>query len=275
MCERIFGKNLIFLLQHTDKKASASIACFLAANGADLTIKNRKLQTPLDLCPDPNLCKILVKCYNERKTDDMDLPGNMANVTVVGGVNASNVSAAAVAAAAASAMTAQSINCSMTAANQNNSISLIENEPNVVSTSLEECLICSDLKRDTIFKVSHTGCNSFRINLFSFVLMNSFEISIQPCGHVCVCDTCAPRVKKCLICRETVSSREKIDECLVCSDKRACVFFKPCGHMVACNNCSRIMKKCVQCRTQIEEMVPLSICCGGQGVIEKVRTQRH
>lgn len=93
---------------------------------------------------------------------------------------------------------------------------------------------------------------------------------LQPCGHVCVCDTCAPRVKKCLICRETVSSREKIDECLVCSDKRACVFFKPCGHMVACNNCSRIMKKCVQCRTQIEEMVPLSVCCGGQGVIEKV-----
>lgn len=37
--------------QNTDKKASASIACFLAANGADLTVKNRKLQTPLDLCP--------------------------------------------------------------------------------------------------------------------------------------------------------------------------------------------------------------------------------
>ena len=40
-----------FYSQNTDKKASASIACFLAANGADLTVKNRKLQTPLDLCP--------------------------------------------------------------------------------------------------------------------------------------------------------------------------------------------------------------------------------
>lgn len=39
------------IFQNTDKKASASIACFLAANGADLTVKNRKLQTPLDLCP--------------------------------------------------------------------------------------------------------------------------------------------------------------------------------------------------------------------------------
>lgn len=89
------------------------------------------------------------------------------------------------------------------------------------------------------------------------------------------CDTCAPRVKKCLICRETVSSREKIDECLVCSDKRASVFFKPCGHMVACDNCSKIMKKCVQCRTSIEEMVPLSVCCGGKGVIEKVKPKKQ
>lgn len=65
-------------------------------------------------------------------------------------------------------------------------------------------------------------------------------------------------------------AREKIDECLVCSDKRAAVFFKPCGHMVACENCSAIMKKCVQCRTQIEEMVPMAVCCGGQGVVSKV-----
>lgn len=56
----------------------------------------------------------------------------------------------------------------------------------------------------------------------------------------------------------------------MCSDKRASVFFKPCGHMVACDNCSIIMKKCVQCRTSIEEMVPLSVCCGGQGTVSKV-----
>ena len=49
-----------------DKKSSASIACFLAANGADLNIKNKKGQSPLDLCPDPNLCKALAKCHKER-----------------------------------------------------------------------------------------------------------------------------------------------------------------------------------------------------------------
>lgn len=52
--------------QGADKKSSASIALFLAANGADLNIKNKKGQTPLDLCPDPNLCKALAKCHKER-----------------------------------------------------------------------------------------------------------------------------------------------------------------------------------------------------------------
>ena len=48
------GKLLMGLgSQGADKKSSASIACFLAANGADLTVKNKKSQTPLDLCPDP------------------------------------------------------------------------------------------------------------------------------------------------------------------------------------------------------------------------------
>lgn len=106
-------KLTLFFIQHTDKKASASIACFLAANGADLTIKNRKLQTPLDLCPDPNLCKTLVKCYNERKTDDMEGPSPQGAAGGSSGANGIN-----------------------------------ENQ------GLDECLLCSDNKRDTIFKAS-------------------------------------------------------------------------------------------------------------------------
>lgn len=113
-----------------------------------MTIKNRKLQTPLDLCPDPNLCKILVKCYNERKTDDMDLPGNMANLTV--SVNSSNVSTSGV-------QTAQSTTNTITSNPNFANNTLNEPELNTVSTApLEECLICSDLKRDTIFKVRYS-----------------------------------------------------------------------------------------------------------------------
>ncbi|XP_055383755.1 E3 ubiquitin-protein ligase mind-bomb [Condylostylus longicornis] len=267
-----FGKLLMGLRNATDKKASASIACFLAANGADLTIKNRKLQTPLDLCPDPNLCKTLVKCYNERKTDDNDLPGNVAGASRMNIGAANNNTQASTSNAIKNSIlpngTAPGINSTSTnsipqniagpSTSKNTSTNVLDN--NLTSSmsalkldtkvdplkgnTLDECLVCSDAKRDTVFK---------------------------PCGHVCCCETCAPRVKKCLICRETVASREKIDECLVCSDRRASVFFKPCGHMVACENCSSIMKKCVQCRTQIEEMIPFTMCCGGTGTVAKVQ----
>ncbi|XP_017053385.1 E3 ubiquitin-protein ligase mind-bomb [Drosophila ficusphila] len=247
-----FGKLLMGLRNANNKKASASIACFLAANGADLTLKNRKQQTPLDLCPDPNLCKTLVKCYNERKTDDSELPGNVAGTSsnararaASGSLNQSSSASLSLASMAASSTFPAASSSSIFALNgkaNEMSQSLHEEAPKSTA-SLDECLVCSDAKRDTVFK---------------------------PCGHVSCCETCAPRVKKCLICRETVSSREKIDECLVCSDRRAAVFFRPCGHMVACEHCSALMKKCVLCRTQIDEILSFSLCCGGIGRPEKV-----
>ncbi|XP_064605463.1 E3 ubiquitin-protein ligase MIB1-like [Liolophura sinensis] len=169
-----------------DKKSSASIACFLAANGADLNLKNKKGQSPLDLCPDPNLCKALAKCHKERNSAGVMAP------------NAAH----------------------------------IRND----QESLEECMVCSDLKRDTLF---------------------------GPCTHIATCSLCSPRVKKCLICKEHVQSRTKIEECVVCSDKRASILFKPCGHMCACDGCAALMKKCVQCRSSIEKIVPFIVCCGG------------
>ncbi|KAI0227644.1 E3 ubiquitin-protein ligase MIB1 [Lamellibrachia satsuma] len=169
-----------------DKKSSASIACFLAANGADLTIKNKKGQSPLDLCPDPNLCKALTKCHKEKHTNSLALTN----------------------------------------------IPVMQDDPE----SLEECMVCSDMKRDTLF---------------------------GPCGHIATCSLCSPRVKKCLMCKEPVQSRTKIEECVVCSDKKASVLFQPCGHMCACEGCGGLMKKCVQCRSSIEHMVPFIVCCGG------------
>lgn len=49
--------------------------------------------------------------------------------------------------------------------------------------SLEECMVCSDMKRDTLF---------------------------GPCGHIATCSLCSPRVKKCLICKDQVQSRTKV-----------------------------------------------------------------
>lgn len=49
--------------------------------------------------------------------------------------------------------------------------------------SFEDCMVCSDTKRDTLF---------------------------GPCGHVATCSLCSPRVKKCLLCKEPVQSRTKV-----------------------------------------------------------------
>ncbi|XP_058117166.1 E3 ubiquitin-protein ligase MIB1 [Anopheles ziemanni] len=255
-----FGKILMGLRNNTDKKASASIACFLAANGADLTIKNRKLQTPLDLCPDPNLCKTLIKCYNERKTEDMDMTAASGGALVQPNVlrptgagpstsgepSTSSSSSTANACLAGSSSGASSSGLSHASGAATAIAAVTANGAAGGSGPLDECLLCSDQKRDTVFK---------------------------PCGHVVCCENCGPRIKKCLICRESVLAREKIDECLVCSDRKASVFFKPCGHMVACEHCAPIMKKCVQCRTQLEQMVPLSVCSGGQGSV--INIQHH
>lgn len=191
------GKLLMGLgSQSTDKKSSASIACILAAHGADLKMKNKKGQTPLDLCPDPNLCKALVNCHKEKQNNESD-SGN------------------------------------------NNDINDGEE-----SAALDECLVCSDLKRDILFK---------------------------PCGHVACCSVCSPRVKKCLLCREPIMARTQIEECIVCSYKKASVLFKPCNHIVACESCACLMKKCVQCRLQVDRMIPFILCCGGKGDITEVQ----
>ncbi|XP_050526608.1 E3 ubiquitin-protein ligase MIB1-like [Daktulosphaira vitifoliae] len=50
---------------------SSSITCFLAGTGrADLYQRNKKGQTPLDLCPDPALRRALIKCAKDRQQQD-------------------------------------------------------------------------------------------------------------------------------------------------------------------------------------------------------------
>lgn len=63
----------------------------------------------------------------------------------------------------------------------------------------------------------------------------------------------------------------QIEECVVCSDRKADVLFRPCGHMCVCEGCASLMKKCVQCRAQIQHMVPFSVCCGGGGAVTYVK----
>lgn len=104
-----------------------------------MTIKNRKLQTPLDLCPDPNLCKTLIKCYNERRTDDLEVPTT----------------------ASESVTTKNNIDVQQQQVPQNNTVQDPGNE---------ECLLCSENKRDTVFKV--TILNEFIVEILLIYFFN-------------------------------------------------------------------------------------------------------
>jgi E3 ubiquitin-protein ligase mind-bomb len=182
--------------QTITKKSSANIALLLVQNGADINIKNKKQQTPLDLSTDLNLNKQLQKQYKELTRSS-----------------------------------SSSSQASTTTTTTTTNITIIKNQQDI----LEECMICSDNKRDTLFK---------------------------PCNHVVSCYQCSSRCKKCLICKEAIQERIKIDDCLVCSDQKSTVLFEPCGHLCSCDGCALLMKKCVQCRSNIEKCVKFTMCCG-------------
>lgn len=108
------------------------------------------------MCPDPNLCKTLVKCYNERKTDDTieigtsNIPANVSNAAmaaVVEGGNSSSINSVNI-----------NVHSSTTSASQSKSHSSVMSSINSSSSGtgpLDECLLCSDQKRDTQFRVSN------------------------------------------------------------------------------------------------------------------------
>ncbi|XP_072016181.1 E3 ubiquitin-protein ligase MIB1-like [Amphiura filiformis] len=187
------GKLLMGLgTQSGDKKSSASIACFLAANGADLNAKNKKGQSPMDLCPDPNLCRALAKCHKEKNNE---MP--MLNTP---------------------AMDKEALEEYMSTQ------SLLKSSPAIDQDSLEECMVCSDMKRDTLFgPCGHIATCSLcsprvkkclvckeqvqsRTKIEECVVCSDKPASVlfQPCGHMCACESCGNLMKKCVQCRASI-----------------------------------------------------------------------
>ncbi len=85
----------------------------------------------------------------------------------------------------------------------------------------------------------------------------SREIMFKPCNHITSCNECATRCKKCLICKELIQERVRIEDCLICSEQKASVICMPCEHLCACESCAKLMKKCIVCRLQIEAHVSI------------------
>lgn len=227
--------------QGAEKKSAASIACFLAANGADLTIRNKKGQSPLDLCPDPSLCKALAKChkektrYSEKSSPRFSLKKiasdckrlnkvfsvekciyNKCNVYVISPISDLHTffpppfSSPLRLRFLPALIHLHALPCfpfftflhllfdfppppplpfflstrfSLAAVSLSGQVGSRSPSLNSNNETLEECMVCSDMKRDTLF---------------------------GPCGHIATCSLCSPRVKKCLICKDQVQSRTKV-----------------------------------------------------------------
>ncbi|XP_076805561.1 E3 ubiquitin-protein ligase MIB1-like isoform X1 [Clavelina lepadiformis] len=260
--------------QGVDRHSSASIAQFLAANGANLNLKNKDGHTPLNLCPDPNLCKSLVKASNEAnqpRSDEAAPNTSLSFSFPPEGQSSSHESNEATSSSSIpsspninnmslhSTGNAGDVKVDVNAGNKLDNIQRSAGMNNEVRpgdspscthpqrknndrSEAEECMICSDASRDTM---------------------------LMPCGHMVACWSCSGRLKKCLICKEAIQSKQKVEECLVCSEKPAAVLFKPCSHACACQDCGDLMKKCVKCREPIEHKLPLD------GAGEKSRRQQQ
>ena len=70
-------------------------------------------------------------------------------------------------------------------------------------------------------------------------------------------------MNNCLVCKENIIQRIQIEECLICSDRKANVLFKPCDHMIACDDCSQKLniKKCLKCRISIDKLIRFAEFC--------------
>jgi len=189
------GKLLMGLgSQGADKKSSASIACFLAANGADLGIKNKKGQNPLDLCPDPNLCKALQKCGREQTQHSQAMQGIIRGDGMVGGPEDKLLD-----------------ECLVCSDQRRNVLFAPCGHITVCSgcsPRVKKCLLCKEYVDDRTVLGDCLVCTD-----------NAATILFKPCLHMVTCDTCANVMKKCVECRITVE--EKVPFFVCCGGKQA------------------------------------------------------
>lgn len=276
-----------------EKKSTASMAQMLVQYGAELGIKNRKGQTPLDLCPDPNLQRVLKEVYEQRQAE---LARTEQEPVLFGAVARSSGAAAAAGPLAIRDEQHAPLASSMIASQASTGFppiappatgpasfsrpllrqfadalpSALPPPPTVPPPSLPPIpppragvgASTSRMSPLAATAVATTLSTATSEALECLVCSDQTRsVLFRPCGHVVACSSCASRVKKCLLCKSAVVDRARIEECVVCSERRADVLFRPCCHLVVCDNCSLLMRRCVECRAQIEERTPLAVCC--------------
>uniref|UniRef100_H2YAP2 RING-type E3 ubiquitin transferase n=1 Tax=Ciona savignyi TaxID=51511 RepID=H2YAP2_CIOSA len=216
---------------------SASIAQFLAANGADLNLKNKDLHNPLDLCPDPNLCKALVKAsaesyvpyfyYRQREC--------VSSASALDSPTTSTV-------------------------NQTSSFNLHSSNVDGAVGGAEECCVCSDKRSSVVFKpcghiCACQGCS----NLMKKCLRCREPIESRHPFAECRApvSNASPKSSQAEI-RKLQQQLQDIKEqvmCPVCMDRIKNMIFL-CGHGT-CQLCGDRMTECPICRKPVLKRILL------------------
>lgn len=251
------------VLTTSEKKSNASIAVYLVSNGADLTVKNKKNQCPLDLCSDPNLIKHLTRLKEEAGTrrDSQDLSRACRDKEG----NITDCMQCVVSKRDALLAPCGHITTCIRCASKLKKC-LLCNEDITKFTLIEECVVCSELRASVLF---------------------------QPCMHMVACEGCATLMKKCVACRTVIdksisfitccggkstsvkekgrNSMNNPDDvsalqqqlqalrdktlCQVCMDrKKNCAFL--CGHGT-CQLCADKITECPICRKPVGQKIIL------------------
>jgi E3 ubiquitin-protein ligase mind-bomb len=257
------GKAMVTV--STEKKASASIAIFLASTGASLKVRNKKNQTPLELCSDPKLLKLLEKCHEEHSRTGRAVT---SSEKLSSSLNGDLLSTCLMCQSGRRAMLL--LPCAHVATCDKCDVTTcpICSQPVTNTKKIEECLVCSESPASVLFK---------------------------PCLHMVACDSCSSIMKKCVQCRTPIETavplsvasggrpikvrgmgsrgsgniggrdvaalQQQLQEmkdktqCQVCMDRRKnCVFL--CGHGT-CQLCADMIVECPICRKPVAKKIIL------------------
>ena len=170
----------------------------MAANGADLNIKNKKGQTPLDLCPDPNLCKALQKCAVSTANSSQAMQGIIRGDGMVG--------------ISDEKLLDECLVCS----DQRRQVLFSPCGHITVcsgcSPRVKKCLLCKEYVDDRTILGDCLVCTD-----------NPATVLFRPCLHMVACENCAPVMKKCVECRSVIE--EKVSFYVCCGGKQGECFY--------------------------------------------------
>jgi len=202
------------------RNLSLSIATCLVRQGASLNIRNKKGQTPLDLCHDPMITSSLQSLSNPNVDNNEPQVNEKSHCLVCAERKANTVFSPC----------GHSNTCHVCSDIMTKCLTCrvpIENR-----TQLSECLICSE---------------------------ELANVQFQPCRHVVTCDMCAPIVKKCLQCRQHVEGKVSLQNSLL-NDSKKYVSGKDClvkeNHEV--DDVDRVNVN--RLKQQLEDMKEASLC---------------